>query len=231
MGERPGRHQIGTLNEKPLHAALKAWCAEAGDLLEVPIDGFVADIVRGNLVIEIQTGSASRLKRKIETLIRRRPVRLVLPIAIRKTIVRIDETGTARTTRRSPKRGTPLDAFRELLGLRDLLGDSNLSVDVLLIHEEEVRKPRGKPHWRKDWQVVERRLVEVVDCISFHETSDYLAAIPWDLREPFSTADLADAAVCSRRTAQLIVYVLRKMGALRIVGKEGNAILYVRAAT
>ena len=47
---------IGTLNEKPLHAALKDWCARPGDQFEVFVDGFVVDIVRGNLLIEIQTG-------------------------------------------------------------------------------------------------------------------------------------------------------------------------------
>src|SRR5262245_62323945 len=31
--------RIGLLNEKPLHAALKAWYAQPGDQFEVPLDG------------------------------------------------------------------------------------------------------------------------------------------------------------------------------------------------
>ena len=46
---------IGTLNEKSLHAALKEWYAKPEDLIEVPVDGFTVDIVRGDLLIEIQT--------------------------------------------------------------------------------------------------------------------------------------------------------------------------------
>ena len=50
--ETQGRSsEIGTLNEKPLHAALKAWYAQPGDRLEVAVDGFVVDIVRGDLLI------------------------------------------------------------------------------------------------------------------------------------------------------------------------------------
>lgn len=46
---------IGLLNENPLHAALKKWYARPGDQLEVSVDGFVIDVVQGNLLIEIQT--------------------------------------------------------------------------------------------------------------------------------------------------------------------------------
>ncbi len=48
---------IGTLNEKPLHAALKEYYAKPDDQFEVSVDGFVIDIVQGDLLIEIQTGN------------------------------------------------------------------------------------------------------------------------------------------------------------------------------
>lgn len=47
---------IGRLNEGPLHAALKRWCARPGDRLEAVVDGYVIDIVRADLLLEIQTG-------------------------------------------------------------------------------------------------------------------------------------------------------------------------------
>ena len=47
---------IGELNEKPLHAALKAWVAQPGDALETPLDGYVIDIIHGEQLVEIQTG-------------------------------------------------------------------------------------------------------------------------------------------------------------------------------
>jgi hypothetical protein len=39
---------IGLLNEKPLHAALKDWYARPEDRFEVSVDGFVIDVVQGD---------------------------------------------------------------------------------------------------------------------------------------------------------------------------------------
>ena len=220
---------IGVLNERSLHAALKVWYEEEGDRFEVPVDGFVADIVRGDLIIEIQTGSTSALCRKLAALLRRHPVRLVLPIPTQKTIVEIDERGRELEERRSRRRGGWIDAFSGLVSLRELLGDSNLSVDVLLIHEEEVRLPRHRPRRRgKDWTVHDRRLVEVIDSVTFQDPTDYLTFVPTDLEEPFTTAELSSALGRSRKIAQKIAYTLRHIGALRLVGKRGNAFLYER---
>ena len=72
---------IGTLNEKSLHAALKQWYARPDDLIEVSVDGFTVDIVRGDLLIEIQTRNLSAIKRKLMTLVEQHPVRLVYPVA------------------------------------------------------------------------------------------------------------------------------------------------------
>jgi len=223
---------IGTLNEKPLHAALKRWAAEDGDRFEVQVGRFVADIVRGDQIIEIQTGSTAVLKRKLTTLLTRRSVRLLIPIPVRKTIRTIDGSGTEIRSRLSPKRGSLLDAFHELINLRTFLGDPNFTIDVVLIHEEEVRRPRSRPKRRrrgKEWEVHERRLLEVIDSVSLHHPSDYLAFLPPSLVEPFTTADLAGAIDRPRWMARKIAYVLREMGALRAVGKAGNAILYERS--
>ena len=51
---------IGTLNEGSLHAALKLWYADPGDLVEHPVDGYVIDLVRDDLLIEVQTGGFAR---------------------------------------------------------------------------------------------------------------------------------------------------------------------------
>jgi len=222
----PSPH-IGTLNEKPLHAALKAWYSEEGDRFEVPMDGFVIDIVREQELIEIHTGPTSALKRKLTALIAKHPLRLVLPVAARKTIVRLDADGDTIYTRQSPKREGVLHAFLRLVSLPDLLGDSNLSIDIVLTTQQELRRPRTTRR-RKDWIVEERRLVEVVDCVSLHHPADFLAVIPSDLEEPFTTADLARALSHPRKVAQQIAYVLRRMHVLCVVGKQGNSILYRR---
>jgi len=84
-GKTPDRHT----GEKNVHAALKAWYARPGDELEVEVDGFHIDIVRGQLLVEIQTSNFSSQRRKLEILIERHPLRLVFPIALEKWITRI----------------------------------------------------------------------------------------------------------------------------------------------
>ena len=229
MTEQTARPHIGTLNEKPLHASLKAWIFEPGDEFEVRVGRFVADIVRDSLLIEIQTGSTFPLKRKLHSLLKHHAVHLVIPIARQKTIVTLNEDGQVASTRKSPKRGELLDIFNHLVHLRDLLGDANFSVEALLIHVEEIRRLRTtrKRRWR-DWEVHERRLIEVFDHVSFHHPGDFLAAIPTSLEEPFTTADLARSTGRPRRIAQQIAYCLREMGALAVVDRKRDGIRYVR---
>ena len=56
---------IGTLQENSLHAALKTWYAQPGDQLECKVDGYVIDLVRGDLLVEVQTANFSAIKRKL----------------------------------------------------------------------------------------------------------------------------------------------------------------------
>ena len=69
------------LRERSLHAALKRWYARPGDRAEVPLDGYVIDLVRGDTLIEIQTRGFAKLARKLTRLVRNHRVRLVFPIA------------------------------------------------------------------------------------------------------------------------------------------------------
>lgn len=223
---------ISTFNEKPLHAALKEWYTRPGDQLEVPVGGFIADIVRGDLLIEIQTASFASIKRKLLELTAHHPVRLVYPIARQKWIVKLAEDGHSQLSRRkSPKRGMVEDVFAELVSFPTLLASPNFSLEVLLIHEEEVRRHDPRRAWRRrGWVTHERRLLEVVDRQHFETPADLADLLPPNLPEPFTTSDLAASLPRPRRLAQRMAYCLREMQVIDPVGKQGNTILYVRAA-
>jgi hypothetical protein len=223
---------ISTLNEKPLHAALKEWYAQPGDQLEVPVDRFIADIVRGNLLIEIQTASFSSIKQKLLELTAHHPVRLAYPIARQKWIVKVAEDRRTQLSRRkSPKRGRVEDVFAELVSFPTLLASPNFSLEVLFIQEEEVRHHDPKRGWRRrGWLTHERRLLEVLDRQRFQTPADMANLLPATLPEPFTTSDLAASLPRPRRLAQRMAYCLREMQVIDPVGKQGNAILYVRTA-
>ena len=218
---------IGTLNEKPLHAALKAWCFKPGDRMEAPVDGFTVDIVRNGLLIEIQTGNLSAIRQKLAKLAENHPVRLIYPVARELWILR--PPGNSR--RKSPRRGSIASIFEEFVSIAPLLAHPNFTFQVVFIQEEQVRSlDRGRSRRRKGWRTSERRLLRVVDECFFDKPEDMLSVLPESLQEPFTTGDLAETAGHPVWLAQKIAYCLRTMGAVDRVGKRGRWILYARVA-
>lgn len=214
--------RIGLMNEKPLHASLKQWYARPGDQFEVPVDGFVIDIVRNDLLIEIQTRNFAAINAKLCKLTRSYAVRLVYPVVQEKWIVR----SATDVRRKSPKRGRLVDLFSELVSIPQLLSNPNFSLEVLMIREEELRRYDGKRKWRRrGWVIEGRRLVDVVDRHLFGASADWLAFVP-DRLQSFTTKDLATVADTSRELAQKMAYCLRHARMIELIGRQGRANLY-----
>ena len=221
---------IGTLNEGHLHASLKERYAQPGDRTEVVVDGYVVDILRGKLIIEVQTGNFAKINKKMRKLVKRHRVRLVLPVTQDKWIVKLPEKDAGKTQRRkSPKHGSFEDVFTELVSFPDLITHKNFELEVVLTREEETRRLDSRKRRRRgNWVTVERRLLEVTSQLAIRSGSDLLALLPPDLPDEFRTSELAAAFGRPRAIAQQAAYCLRKCGLIEQVGKEGNAIVYSR---
>lgn len=219
---------IGTLREKPLHAALKRWYRRPGDGVEVPVGGYVIDLVRDDLLIEIQTSGFSSMKQKLATLLEHgHRVRIVHPIPIDKWIVRIDGEGVVVSRRRSPRHGHTTDVFAELVSFPTLLVDSDLEIEVVLTNEEEYRRHTPGRAWRRNgWTVAERRLIDVVDSVLLRGDEDLLRLLPEGLPVEFTTADLAACLGIPRRIGQQMAYCLRHARLITVIGKSGRSIEY-----
>lgn len=218
---------IGLLNEKELHASLKQWYARPGDRFEVPVDGFVIDIVRDDLLIEIQTRNFASIKSKLDTLARCHRVRLIYPIVQEKWIVR-SATGNGKKAmrRKSPKKGRLEDLFWELVSIPQLLLNPNFSLEVLMIRGEEVRRYNvAKRRVRKGWLIEGHRLLDVLDQRSFGHSGDWLRFLPEGL-ELFTTSDLASRINTRRELAQKMAYCLREARMIELIGKRGRSNLY-----
>ena len=225
--ENGRRNGIGIRNEKSLHAAIKQWYALPGDLLEQPVDGYVVDMVRGPLLIEIQTRNLSALRRKLHALVLHHPVRLVYPIARDKWIVHVGKRGAIKRRRKSPKRGTLSDLFDELVSLPDLFNYEGFEVQVLLIEEEEVRVADGKGSWRRKGESIrDRRLIRVLDQTIFSNGHAFLRFLPDGMVGPFSNAGLAKEKRIPIHTARQITFCLKKMGVIREAGREGRSLFF-----
>lgn len=234
-GSAAPRAHIGTLNEKPLHAALKEWYGRPGDRFEAQVDRFFIDIVRpragqADLLIEIQTKNLAKLKHKLTTLAETHDVRLIYPIGQEKWIVRLGDDGEMIGRRRSPKRDGPESVFAELVSFPRLLMHPNFTLEVLLIREEEIRVRDKTASWRRrGWATSQRRLLEVIGSHIFEQPADLLALVPAALPDPFTPMQLASALNRPAWLARRMAYCLREMGMLTLAGKRGRSNLFARA--
>lgn len=215
------------MREGPLHAAVKARLAEPGDRLEVPVGRFVIDLVRADgELVEIQTGGFGPLGAKLDALLDEHRMRIVHPVAAEARIVRVDSAGEVVATRRSPKRGSALSVFDKLVTFPPLLSHPNLTIEVVLVREDQIRAARPVTLRGRKRDPGERRLVDIVDRVVFRSPEDLVALLAPLPGEPFSTRELATRLGCGIVLAQRAVYCLRMTGLLEAAGKQRNAPLY-----
>jgi hypothetical protein len=215
------------MTEYSLHSEIKHWYMVSGDELEVKVEDFIVDVLRGELLIEIQTGNFSAIKKKLTKLLLNNQVRLVYPIAQLKWIVHVSRSGEFVRRRKSPKKGELTDLFYELVHAPSLIKDRNFSLEVLLIEEEEVRCNDGKGSWRRRGvSIKDRKLLNVFDRTVFEDSRDFLEFLPKELDGYFTNKILASKMGISVRLSQKITYCLRKMGAISIAKKKRNELLF-----
>jgi hypothetical protein len=209
---------------------VKQWYRAEGDQLEVKMDGFIVDIVRGNLLIEIQTTNFSAIKPKLTRLLDNHRVRLVYPIPQVKWIVhrsRVTEEVVGR--RKSPKKGRWCDLFSELIRIPSCFAQGAFSVEVLLIEEEEIWCNDGMGSWRRRGaSIVDRKLLRVLDRAVFECKADFLRFLPQTLADPFSNRELAQRLGIPVNHARRITYALRKIGTIAQVGMNRKEMQFAR---
>jgi hypothetical protein len=216
--------------ETSLHRDLKALYAGKGSRFEAPLDGFRIDVVTRGRLVEIQHGSLAAIRDKVQKLLEDHRVLVVKPIIVRKQLVKTASPGGPVVSRRmSPKCGKLLDLFDELVHFTRVFPHPRLTLEVPLVDIEEWRYPGHgrRRRWRVgDHQVEDQKLVAIHDTHRLRTAADLLRLITCPLPQPFHTGHLAESLQVQRWVAQRIAYCFRQMGAVREVGKQGNARLY-----
>jgi hypothetical protein len=153
---------------------------------------------------------------------------VVKPIILKRRIVRRSQRdGRDLSIRTSPLRRSLSDFFNDFVGLARLFPHPLLQIEVLGVVVDEIRLPRRR---RPGYEVVDRRLREVVESVTLASAADLWNLLPGDRdwRQPFLTRDLASIVPCDLATAQRIAYGLRLSGAIKTAGKQGNFWVYER---
>ncbi|MFX0024339.1 MAG: hypothetical protein ACFE9S_18620 [Candidatus Hermodarchaeota archaeon] len=221
-------NQIGKLNETTFHTDLIWLYSESNDQLEKKVGNYIVDIVRDDLLIEIQTKNFSNIRSKIETLMQKNKVKLVHPIIQDKWIINLDTQLNKIIRRRlSPLHCSYINVFEELIRIPKMISHPNFSIEILLVQIEEIREKSDRGSWRrKGWTIYDKKLFRVIESKKFHNPIDFLYFIPRNISIPFTNKELAEKLKKPLRLAQKVSYCLRKMDMLKIVGKNGNALLF-----
>lgn len=221
---------IGTLGEKTLHSVLKNYFEPCPENHEIKIGRYVADIVNGDGITEIQTRSFDRLRPKLAAFSELSPVTVVCPVVRRKALVWIDpENGEMTKARRSPKIGKPSDALRELCRIHEFIGRENIQICILMLDCEEYRMRDG---WARDGKRgstrYERIPTELIEEIYIQSAADLAELLPDSLPEQFTAKDFRRAVGFGGMSASFTLKMLAEHGVIKQAGKIGKSFLYVQ---
>ena len=216
--------------ETSLHRALKTLYAGQDAQFEVSLGGYRIDVMSGSHLVEIQHASLAAIRDKVKNLLNDHSVVVIKPIVVQKLLVKRAYKGGPVTGRRvSPKRGTLLDLFDELVHFTQVFPHKRLTLEVPLVDIEEWRYPGHgrRRRWRlADYQIEDQKLVAVHATYRFQTAADLIRLVKRPMPQPFHTGHMAESLQVHRCVAQRIAYCFRRMGAVREVGKQGNAWLY-----
>jgi hypothetical protein len=209
--------------ERGLHTELKEWLRRPGDVVEGKVWGYRADIIRGDLLIEIQTGNFPQIKAKLLRLLKGYQVRLVYPVPERRWVIR--EVDGKRQRHVSPRVGRFEEVFNELIYCPTLPLDPKFSLEVLLVHSEEAQVVRWRGRKRTRYRVTERHLIKVVGSAIFEKPKDYLRLLP-EMNGAFTARQLSKVSGLRITLARRVVYCFAKMGLIEEIGTIARAKLY-----
>ena len=165
---------INTYNETHLHRTLKDLYTSNDAVQEISLKGFICDVYDAERIIEIQTSKLSALRAKLEKLLPSYPITIVYPIIQNAYILTLNEDGSKRSCRKSPKHGNFYQVFKELLGIVHCLDHSNLTISILYIDCEVIKidDKQGRSRYKKP-RIIDKKLFSYI----FLKTTRYMMYI------------------------------------------------------
>lgn len=235
---------IGTLAEKQMHAIIKKFiCADeskhevkiweshgfVGNTEAVKKRKFVADILDGNTIFEIQTGSFRPLADKIKWILDNTTYNIVLvhPIPEVLYVSYINDDGTISARKRSPAGKKISSILSELYYLREVIHSDRLKLVGLMIEADSYKKVKLSKNKRR----VKTRKYELIpvalrQAYVFSSKEDYKMFLPDSLPEIFTTAMFSKETKIRGIDAYSAVKVLCALGLIEECGTIGKAKAY-----
>ena len=221
---------FGTLVEKRLHKILKKFLEENEENHEVKVGSYVADILSGNMISEIQTGSFRPLREKITYYLENTPydITVVRPLPYVKTICLVDrDSGELLSRRKSPRRTRTRDILRDWYYLADFLSNPRFTLRFLLLEEDEYRMTKKKNRrWGKSSELYERIPTSLLDEELYEYPSDYEKFLPADMPAEFTAAEYGKRVMLHGYAVYSAPKILESVGLLEKGEKRGRSYVY-----
>ncbi len=224
FGDEHKRYNIGTLCEGTLHMVLKYFVCPDMAYHEVPVGGYIADVLEGDVITEIQTRDFRHLKDKLTAFLPEYKVHVVYPVAYIKRICKIDKnSGEISKPRKSPKKGRVSDILPELFYIKEHLLHPNLRIFICFLEITEYRCDNPKRRGRT--VRYDRVPTSYVSHMSVRH-GEYSKLLPSELSEEFTAKDFArHSGLCGMNLSSAIK-TLCECGAITRIGKKGRAYVY-----
>ena len=216
-------------NEGLIHKAVKLYIEPNTECHEVHLPHAVADVLSGDTVYEVQTGSPLPLIPKIKALLDEYRVTLVLPFRALTHHVWLDpDSGEASVPKRINARPKPIHtASQSLYAVRELISHPGFSVRILPLAIDEVRLLDGYGRdRRRRATLVSRTPTRLLDDIELSSVDDYKIFIPDTLGDEFTAPEFLRAIKSRSRYDRIALSLLAHLGLIERTGKRGNAYIY-----
>ena len=224
-------NQIGTLSEKSIHSMIKDYLEPNKEYQEIKVGKYFADIKRGNQIIEIQTQNFKKLVDKIEYYLREGyNIKIVYPVIKDRYTNWIDPISHEIIERRkNPIKGVIQDVLYELYWIQEYIDNKLFKLSIILVNAEEYKLLDGYGHSNKKRATkIDKVPTKVLEEVTISSISELNKLIPETLAEEFTSKDFVKESKSRKKWAGSYVKLLRELGVIEIVRKEGNAYVYKR---
>jgi len=202
---------IGTLNEKPIHAALKHYFSADSDR-EAKIGQYYADAAGENGIFEIQTVGWDKLKNKLDVFLDASHVTVVYPFEQCVHNIYINEK-TGELIKKSPVRNNKDMSrfFLELYRIKAFLTHPNLTICIAGLEVEKINKKHKNP-------------LALLSELYLNNAENYSFFLPDDLPEKFTRKEFLKLS--KKGKDKIILEILEYMSVVHKIGKIGKEFIY-----
>ncbi|MCL2020410.1 MAG: HAD family hydrolase [Oscillospiraceae bacterium] len=227
---------VGELNEKSIHASLKAYYSGESDR-EAKIGSFIADAAGENGIFEIQTAGWGKLKKKLDAFLDAGHVTVVYPFEQRVYNYYISKN-TGELIKKSPVRNNRdlTSFFLELYRIKEFLTHPNLSICIAALEIEKLQfvtdENNLRPKSRKKHECnKQKNPLSLLSEIHLNCGEDYRVFLP-EISDftKFTRQEFIKAAKKScgafRADGSILLEILEYMSVVHKCGKKGREFLY-----